>query len=148
MTGTDIKFLRSHTFSAGRYDGPRNHRGRFTSVRETLVEGLRRAEEPWSLRGSLRRSTTCLGTIGAGLRRPGNLGRRSTTAEDPWSLRRSLRRSTTGLVTIGTGLRQVGTKSLQGSLRRSHRRSTSGRGRSSNLISSRLPSPFSGTKVS
>ena len=114
MTGTDIDFLRSHTFSTGRYDGPRHHRGRFTSVRENLVEGLRRAEESWSLRGSLCRSTTCLGTIGEGLRRPRNLGRRSTTSRN--------------LGRFGTGLRRVGERwSLQGLLRGSHGRSTSGR---------------------
>ena len=114
MTGTDIDFLRNHTFPPSRYDGPRNHRGRFTSVRETLPEGPRRAEEPWSLRGILRRSTTCLGTIGEGLRRPRNLGRRSTTSRN--------------LDRFGTGLRRVLERSsLQGLLRRSHARSKSGR---------------------
>ena len=114
MTGTDIDFLRNHTFFPSRYDGPRNHRGGFTSVRENLAEGLRRADEPWSLRGSLRRSTTCLGTIGEGLRRPRNLGRRSTTSRN--------------FDRFGTGLRRVLERwSLQGSLRRSHGRSTSGR---------------------
>ena len=114
MTGTDIDFFRNHTFFPSRYDGPRNHRGRFMTMRETLTEGLRRADEPWSLRGSLRRSTTCLGTIGKCLRRPRNLGRRSTTS-------RKLGR-------FGTGLRRVVQRwSLQGLRRRCHGGSWSGR---------------------
>ena len=152
MTGTDIDFLSSHTFSPKSLRRPRNRRGWFTSGLGTLIEMLRRpgnlvydVEEPWSLRNRLRRSTSAYDV-------PMNHLERSTTTEKPWSKvydveeTWSLRdRSTSGRATLvaSRAASEVPWWVLVGSTNIDRFR-----GRSTNLESSRHPSPFSSTKVS